>query len=89
MHAVNAVMVLVGRTPISRGSLDILNDNIALEEALLLDTGFASSNALDPKGNYPVDVVTSALHIRGLPMPTRERERERENSHIPLAQERA
>ena len=61
LNAVNAVLSLIDRPPISREQLDDLNDNLAVEEALIVDEGVAIDNATDPRGNYPVEVLMTAL----------------------------
>ena len=61
LNAVNAVLAVMERPLIAREQLDDLNDNLAVEEALVLDEGEAMDNATDPRGNYPVDVLMAAL----------------------------
>ena len=65
MHAVNAVLEVIQRPRLEKAQMDTINDNMALEEALLLENGSAQETAVQAAGNYSVEVVAAALRCYG------------------------
>ena len=65
VHAVNSVLEVLGRPKLSKEQVDNINENLAYEERQVLDEGVAPDNAVQPAGNYPIEVLTLALRVYG------------------------
>ena len=65
VHAVNAVLDVLGRPQLTKEQIDDINRNLAASESFILAARIPPDNIVQPAGKYPINVLTFALQAYG------------------------